>query len=92
MGSFRPDPSVLKKHPNTITQQQIDYAKKAYDLSNERLKENQRGSSASEVLLSMQSVSMAQLNYVTALRSYDRAQLRRVPARDFADQRRIEHC
>ena len=59
-----------------ITQQQIDYAKKAYDLSNERLKENQRGSSASEVLLSMQSVSMAQLNYVTALRSYDRAQLR----------------
>jgi ADP-ribosyl-[dinitrogen reductase] hydrolase len=24
MGSFRPDPSVLKKHPNAITQQQID--------------------------------------------------------------------
>ena len=24
MGSFRPDPNVLKKHPNAITQQQID--------------------------------------------------------------------
>jgi len=24
MGSFRPDPSVLKKHPNAITQQQIE--------------------------------------------------------------------
>ena len=24
MGSFRPDPNLLKKHPNAITQQQID--------------------------------------------------------------------
>lgn len=24
MGSFRPDPNILKKHPNAITQQQID--------------------------------------------------------------------
>jgi|SRR5882672_2045442 len=24
MGSFRPDPNVLKKHPNAVTQQQID--------------------------------------------------------------------
>src|SRR5438270_11861705 len=24
MGSFRPDPNILKKHPNAITQTQID--------------------------------------------------------------------
>jgi len=24
MGTFRPDPNLLRKHPNAITQQQID--------------------------------------------------------------------
>src|SRR5262249_57357075 len=57
-------------------QEQIDFARRAYDLSDERLRNNLTGSSASEVLLSLQSLAIARVGYLTAVRSYDKAQLR----------------
>jgi len=60
----------------SATQEQITRAKKAHKLSDDRLKNNIAGSSASEVLLSLQTVSLAQGSYVTILRAYDKAQLR----------------
>jgi outer membrane protein TolC len=59
-----------------IVQDQIADAKRAYQLSEERLRNNVAGSSASEVLLSLQTLSLAQSNYVNLLRAYDKAQLR----------------
>jgi outer membrane protein TolC len=59
-----------------LGEQQITEAKRAYQLSNDRLENSVPGSSASEVLLSLQSVSAAQLGYLNALRAYDNAQLR----------------
>jgi outer membrane protein TolC len=59
-----------------VGQEQIDFARRAYDLSDERLRNNLTGSSASEVLLSLQSLAIARVGYVNALRSYDKAQLR----------------
>jgi outer membrane protein TolC len=57
-------------------QEQITRAKRAHKLSDDRLKNNVAGSSASEVLLSLQALSLAQASYVTVLRAYDKAQLR----------------
>lgn len=59
-----------------VTQEQIAEARRAYKLSNDRLKNNVAGSSASEVLLSLQTLSLAQATYVNVLRTYDKAQLR----------------
>jgi outer membrane protein TolC len=59
-----------------ITQDQITEARRAYQLSNQRLKNNVPSSSASEVLLSLQTLSLAQSTYVNVLRTYDKAQLR----------------
>lgn len=60
------------------TQEQITQAKRAHKLSDDRLKNNVAGSSASEVLLSLQALSLAQASYVSVLRAYDKAQLRLV--------------
>jgi outer membrane protein TolC len=60
------------------TQEQITQAKRAYKLSDDRLTNNVAGSSASEVLLSLQALSLAQASYVSVLRAYDKAQLRLV--------------
>jgi multidrug efflux system outer membrane protein len=59
-----------------LSEDQIREARRAHELSDKRLRNSVPGSSPSEVLLSLQSVSMAQLNYLNALRSYNRAQLR----------------
>jgi outer membrane protein TolC len=57
-------------------QDQITRAKRAHKLSDDRLKNNVAGSSVSEVLLSLQALSLAQASYVNVLRAYDKAQLR----------------
>ena len=46
---------------------QITEARRAHKLSSERLKNNVPASSASEVLLSLQALSLAQSSYVNAL-------------------------
>jgi outer membrane protein TolC len=56
--------------------EQIESARAAYKLSQLRLNENVKGSSPSEVLLSIRSLGGAQLNYLQAVRDYDKAQLR----------------
>src|SRR5439155_456479 len=60
----------------SLAQEQIQHARRAFDLSNERLKKNIQGSSPSEVLLSLQSLALAQLNYLNSIREYDRDQMR----------------
>lgn len=57
-------------------EEQIVKARRAYELSNERLKLLVAGSSYSEVLLSLQSLGLAQINYLNAIREYDKAQVR----------------
>jgi outer membrane protein TolC len=59
-----------------LGEEQIQQAKRAHSLSNQRLDNSVPGSTASEVLLSLQSVSAAQAGYLSALRAYDQAQLR----------------
>jgi outer membrane protein TolC len=56
-------------------QGQIESSRSAYKRSQVRLNENIKGS-VSEVLLSIRSLGGAQLNYLQAVRDYDRAQLR----------------
>jgi outer membrane protein TolC len=55
---------------------QIENARSAYKRSQVRLNENIKGASASEVLLSIRSLGAAQLNYLQAVRDFDKAQLR----------------
>jgi outer membrane protein TolC len=55
---------------------QIRHAREARRLSKQRLDEAIQGSSTSEVLLSLDSLGTAQLNYLTAIRDYDKAQIR----------------
>lgn len=57
-------------------EEQLGYAKQTYDLSYERFQKNLPGSTPSEVLLSIQGMGLAQLNYISAIRDYDRDQLR----------------
>ena len=59
-----------------VTQRQINEAQRAHRLSDDRLKNNIAGSSASEVLLSLQQFSLARASYVNVVRAYDKAQLR----------------
>jgi outer membrane protein TolC len=54
----------------------IEDASHAFDLSDRRLRLNQQSSSYSEALLALQALGRAQVNYLTALNSYDKAQLR----------------
>jgi outer membrane protein TolC len=57
-------------------QEQIDHARRAYQLSDERLKEPELGATYSEVLLANRSLALAQVNYLSAVRAFDKAQLR----------------
>jgi outer membrane protein TolC len=59
-----------------MAREQIEHARAAYKLSNVRLTEGIKGASPSEVLLSIQALGLAQLNYLQALRDFDKAQLR----------------
>jgi outer membrane protein TolC len=55
---------------------QVRYASLARDQSMKRLTTNADGSNPTEVLMSLQSLSIAHFNYVSAIRDYDKAQLR----------------
>jgi outer membrane protein TolC len=59
-----------------LAQEQVQEAQRAHHLSQQRLENSVPGSSASEVLLSLQAVSSAQIGYISTLRAYDQAQLR----------------
>ncbi|HLN31633.1 MAG TPA: TolC family protein [Gemmataceae bacterium] len=58
-----------------LAQLAIAEARHAQRLSDERFKNHVEGSSLGEVLLSFQAVAAAQVNYLSTLRSYDKAQL-----------------
>jgi outer membrane protein TolC len=55
---------------------QIQHAEETYELSDQRLRENIKGRSPSEVLLAVRSLVGARLGYLHALRDLDKAQLR----------------
>jgi outer membrane protein TolC len=57
-------------------QEHIDKARRAYELSNDRLNLRVPGSTHSEVLLSLQGLGLAQANYLNVLREYNKAQVR----------------
>jgi outer membrane protein TolC len=59
-----------------LGKEQIKHARNARMLAKERVEKNIPGSSVSEVLLSLQSLAMAQLGHLNAVREYDKAQLR----------------
>jgi outer membrane protein TolC len=59
-----------------LGQQQIDQAREAFRLSDERLRKVLEHSSAGEVLLGLQSVALAQANYLNTVRDFNKAQLR----------------
>lgn len=68
---------VLGGHEQILLgQKQIEGAKNAHEKSLNRLKLNVPGSSHSEVLLAIRTVALAQLNYLTAINAYDKAQVR----------------
>lgn len=59
-----------------LGEKQIQDAEEAYSLSNSRLKENIKGRSPSEVLMAVRTLAGARLNYLQAIRDFDKAQLR----------------
>jgi outer membrane protein TolC len=59
-----------------LAQEQIKQAQTGLELSDVRLREGIQGSSFSEVLQSQRMVAGARANYLSALREYDKAQLR----------------
>jgi outer membrane protein TolC len=60
----------------TLGERQIQDARRAFELSDLRLRKNQQSTSYSEALLALQALGRAQVNYLSALNSYDKAQLR----------------
>ena len=59
-----------------LAEKHIRYAEESYRLSDQRLKQNIKGRSASEVLLALRSLGGARLEYLQAVRDHNRAQLR----------------
>ena len=55
---------------------QIKSAEESYELSNTRFQENIKGRSSSEVLQAIRGLAGARLNYLQAVRDFDKAQLR----------------
>jgi outer membrane protein TolC len=66
----------------------IQCAEESFRLSDQRLRENIKGRSPSEVLLAARSLFAARLSYLQALRDYDKAQLRLFVLIGSADCRR----
>jgi outer membrane protein TolC len=56
--------------------ERVKYAQESRKRSQDRLNDNVPGSSSAEVLISLQSLALAQLKYLSAIRDYDKAQLR----------------
>ena len=59
-----------------LAERHIRFAEESYQLSDIRLKENLKGRSSSEVLLALRSLGGARLEYLQAVRDYNKAQLR----------------
>jgi outer membrane protein TolC len=59
-----------------LATRQIAHAEESYNLSDQRLTENIKGRSPSEVLLAIRSLVGARLGYLNALRDHDKAQVR----------------
>jgi outer membrane protein TolC len=68
--------SASTREQIVLARKQIERAEESYKLSWSRLVNLIMGSSPSEVLLSAQAVAGARVNYLNALRDYNRAQLR----------------
>ena len=54
----------------------VQEARQVHELSEKRLQNFVQGSTYSEVLLSLESVALAQAGYLNSIRDYDKAQLR----------------
>lgn len=59
-----------------LAERHIRFAEESYNLSKNRLKENVKGRSTSEVLLALRSLGGARLEYLQAVRDLNKAQLR----------------
>lgn len=59
-----------------LAEKHIRYAEESYKLSDQRLKQNVKGRSASEVLLALRSLGGARLEFLQAVRDQNKAQLR----------------
>jgi outer membrane protein TolC len=59
-----------------LAQKHIGFAEESYKLSDQRFKQNIKGRSPSEVLLALRTLAGARLEYIQAVRDFDRAQLR----------------
>src|SRR5262249_2958669 len=55
---------------------QVKHAQEAYRLAKERFKENVRGSSAAEVLGTLQVLALAQATHLATINTYNKAQIR----------------
>lgn len=58
-----------------FAKKQIEHAEESFRLSEKRFNSRLPGSSATEVLLSLRSLGAAQLNYLTAIREYNKGQM-----------------
>jgi outer membrane protein TolC len=68
--------SLNGKEQIGVTAEQVQHATEAYRLSKLRMKENVKGSSPAEVLGTLQNLAAAQVSHLTAINTYDKAQLR----------------
>ncbi len=59
-----------------LAERHIRHAEESYKLSDQRLRQNIKGRSSSEVLLALRSLSGARLEYIQAVRDLNKAQLR----------------
>lgn len=59
-----------------LARKQIEYAREVHRLSEYRYKNQLRGNSPTEVLMALRSLGGAQLDYLNAIRDFDKAQLR----------------
>ncbi len=64
------------KEQVNLAEKHIRYAEESYRLSDVRLKQNIKGRSSSEVLLALRSLGGAKLEYLQAVRDFDKAQMR----------------
>jgi len=67
---------VSGKQQIRYAQEQVQEARQVHELSEKRLQNFVQGSTYSEVLLSLESVALAQAGYLNSIRDYDKAQLR----------------
>jgi outer membrane protein TolC len=70
------DATIGGREQIQLAERHIRHAEESYKLSDQRLKQNVKGRSASEVLLALRSMGGAKLEYLQAVRDQNKAQLR----------------